>query len=249
MATRKPTYNPRRDDHRPRGSKSRSGLMTGLFIGLIMGLVAAAGLAWYFNNSSQSFEKIESSPAVADTKPTLESESKPATALPTRTDKPATPPAQPPAQPPTQAVAQAAGKPTPPAKPTTPRPDPAADAASNVIKPRVDYTFYGILPGDKPVKPLPLPESKDIWWLQVAALKNPADADKLKARLILLGLQVATQKVESGDMSLYRIRVGPYKREDDALGDLDTLAANNFEPRLFKEPNTNLATHNAQEKP
>jgi hypothetical protein len=36
VAARKPTYNPRRDDHRPRASKSRSGLMTGLFIGLIM---------------------------------------------------------------------------------------------------------------------------------------------------------------------------------------------------------------------
>jgi cell division protein FtsN len=222
--------------------------MTGLFIGLVMGLVAAAGLAWYFNNSSKSFEKIESSPAIANTKTSLETEPSPITPMPAHTDKPVTPPAQSPDIP-AKSAAQTTIKPTPPAKPPAPRPDPTADAAPNVVKPRVDYTFYGILPGDKPVKPLPLPESKDIWWLQVAALKSPADADKLKARLILLGLQVATQKVESGDMSLYRIRVGPYKREDDALGDLDTLAANNFEPRLFKEPNTNLATHNTQEKP
>jgi cell division protein FtsN len=47
---------------------------------------------------------------------------------------------------------------------------------------------------------------------------------------------VSSQKVESGGVALYRVRVGPYKREDDALGDLDTLAENNFEPRLFKEP-------------
>jgi cell division protein FtsN len=71
-----------------------------------------------------------------------------------------------------------------------------ADAAPGASS-RVDYTFYGILPGDKPAKPIPLPESKDIWWLQVAALKSPADADKLKARLLLLGLEVATQKVDS----------------------------------------------------
>ncbi len=219
--------------------------MTGLFIGLIMGLVAAAGLAWYFNNSSKSFDKIETTFATTDNKPRLESKPAAVTAQSTHQDKPVKPSAQPPAQP----VEKPEVKPTPPAKSPAPRPDPAADAAPNVTKPRVDYTFYGILPGDKPAKPVPLPESKDIWWLQVAALKNPADADKLKARLILLGLQVATQKVESGNMSLYRVRVGPYKREDDALGDLDTLAANDFEPRLFKEPNTNLATQNIKEKP
>jgi cell division protein FtsN len=100
----------------------------------------------------------------------------------------------------------------------------------------VDYTFYGILPGDKPAKPVEPPKSKETWWLQVAALKNPVDADKLKARLALLGLEVSTQKVDSAGQPLYRVRVGPYKREDDALGDLDTLAQNNFEPRLFKEP-------------
>lgn len=72
--------------------------------------------------------------------------------------------------------------------------------------------------------------------LQVAALKNPAEADRLKARLTLLGLHVVTQKLENSGQALYRIRTGPYKREDDALGDLDTLAENNFEPRLLKEP-------------
>jgi cell division protein FtsN len=251
VAARKPLHNPRRDDPSPRGGKTRSGLMTGLFIGLIMGLVAAAGLAWYFNSGSEQFDKIETTPATTLAK--RPPEPAPIAAQPAPKNPPVTPPSQPTTQPntlpPSPPAAQAPAKPAPPTKPPASRPDPAADAAPNVIKPRVDYTFYGILPGDKPAKPIPLPESKDIWWLQVAALKNPADADKLKARLILLGLQVAIQKVESGDMSLHRVRVGPYKREDDALGDLDTLAANDFEPRLFKEPNTNLAAQNIKEKP
>ena len=215
MAARKSTSNPRRDEPKPRQGKSSS-LLTGLFIGLVIGLFVAAGLAWYFNNSSPFKAAEEVSPAAAKAEKSAKRDAAPLA----ETSTPAEP-----------AAAKAA--------PSSP---PTADVAPSANKPRVDYTFYGILPGDKPAKqalPAPtVPKSKDVWWLQVAALKSPADADKLKARLTMLGLQVAMQKVDSGSGPLYRIRTGPYKREDDALGDLDTLAANDFEPRLFKEPNT-----------
>lgn len=202
--------------------------MTGLFIGLVIGLVVAAGLAWYFNNRAPAFKPAEQ--ARADQ---IEPNS-PAEPSPAETSAPRNP--------------ESAAKTSPDSAPAAAT-NMAANAAPSAAKPRVDYTFYGILPGDKPAKPMPLPQSKDIWWLQVAALKNPGDADKLKARLSLLGLEVAMQKVDSDGAALYRIRVGPYKREDDALGDLDTLAANDFEPRLFKEPNTHSTAPKSQEKP
>jgi cell division protein FtsN len=145
-----------------------------------------------------------------------------------------TPPVAPPplaAKPPASRV-----EPAPAPHAEAPSPSPAEPTPRRIGPPRVDYTFYGILPGDKPVKPIEPPKSRESWWLQVAALKSPLDADKLKARLALLGLDVSTQKVENAGQALYRVRVGPYKREDDALGDLDILAQNNFEPRLLKEP-------------
>lgn len=193
-------------------------MFAGLVIGLVGGLVIAAGLAWYFNLGSEQFKPVDNPP--------------PADKPPVASNKPA----------PTR---EAAAKPSPvelpppaPAESTAKKPSsPAqADASPPSTKPRVDYTFYGILPGDKPAKPIEPPKPKENWWLQVAALKNPAEADRLKARLALLGLQVSTQKVESAGQSLYRVRVGPYRREYDALGDLDTLAQNDFEPRLLKEP-------------
>jgi cell division protein FtsN len=46
------------------------------------------------------------------------------------------------------------------------------------------------------------------------------------------------QKIESGETTLYRVRVGPFKTEDDGLGALDTLAENDFEPRWVKDPVT-----------
>lgn len=236
MSARRTNSPPRRNDPNPRGGGKGGSLVTGLFIGLVAGLVVAAGLAWYLSSRTPDFQIPDSElPA----KPQIE--------------QPASVKAAPEATPPhvkvTTDVADTASsqvtatettkkiKPHSPQEPTQKVSEPTAPEASSAIKPRVDYTFYGILPGDQPAKPIPLPDSKDIWWLQVAALKSPADADKLKARLALLGLEVATQKVDSSSGPLFRVRVGPYKREDDALGDLDTLAENNFEPRLFKEPN------------
>ena len=198
-----------RREEAPARSGKRGGMFTGMLIGLVIGLVAAAGLAWYFNLGTDGLKAKDA--GQSSEKPDIL-----ARPIPETVDPEPTPPPAPAAVPAKKTESQA--------------------AASTTAKPRVDYTFYGILPGDKPAKPIEPPKSKETWWLQVAALKNPADADKLKARLALLGLEVSTQKVEGGGLPLYRVRVGPYKREDDALGDLDTLAENNFEPRLFKEP-------------
>lgn len=202
-------------------------MLTGLFIGLIVGLVLAAGLAWYLTNRTPDFKTTE---VISPPQPKIENPAQPESTTPSKKAE--------------IEITQSApeSKPNPPrTTASTPKPTPAPETAP---KPRVDYTFYGILPGDKPTKqalPPPIPQpSKDIWWLQVAALKNPAEAEKLKARLSLLGLNVAMQKITSGDNELYRIRVGPYNREDDAFGDLDTLAENDFEPRLFKDPTPSL---------
>lgn len=215
---RKETRAPRRDSETSGRQGKGGGMFAGLVIGLVGGLVIAAGLAWYFNLGSGNIKAVDTPPAV-EPPPVVTSKPAPA-GKETAKSLPVEPPPPAPAE-------STAKKPTPPAQ---------ADASPPSAKPRVDYTFYGILPGDKPAKPIEPPKSKENWWLQVAALKNPAEADRLKARLALLGLQVSTQKVESAGQSLYRVRVGPYRREDDALGDLDTLAQNDFEPRLLKEP-------------
>lgn len=246
MAPRRSNSTPRRNPTTSgSGGKKGGSLVTGLFIGLVAGLVAAAGIAWYLSSKTPEFKSVETdlprghkSDISAAAKP--EGNSKPVNSKPAATENRA------PAKPETTESPDKR-KPAPPEKPAKTAAEPTVSETASPIKPRVDYTFYGILPGDQPAKPVPLPVSKDIWWLQVAALKNPADADKLKARLILLGLEVATQKVDSGSGPLYRVRVGPYQREDDAFGDLDTLAENNFEPRLFKEPNPPAAT--VKEKP
>lgn len=128
---------------------------------------------------------------------------------------------------PAATTAAAAAKPEPSEPPTL---------ESSNKPPAPDYTFYRILQGnanDKAPPPPVLPREQ--YWLQVAALKSPADADKLKAKLTLLGMEVAVQKIDNAGTALHRVRVGPFKTEGAAMGALDTLAANQFEPRLIKE--------------
>jgi cell division protein FtsN len=214
--------------------------MTGLLIGLVIGLVVAAGFAWYLNEHGTHFKEVESPEEKAAQKAAQKAEQKAAAETDGKVAQDSQAARQRPAAEAVQPTAPATARPPEPAEPK-PLPAPATESSPAPPKPKVDYTFYGILPANesnKPALPKPMPsKSNDVWWLQVAALKNPADADKLKARLALLGLNVTTQKIEAaGGISLYRIRVGPYKREDEAFGDLDTLAENNFEPRLFKDP-------------
>jgi hypothetical protein len=216
---------PRREE---RPSPKGGGLFTGLVIGLTVGLVTAAGVAWYINMSDWgkpgSDTKPDSQPAPlvpSDPAPTLPPQPKPAS-----TPAPAAAPAPQPARkpPPPQPVAAKPAEKTQPKQATAPAPPP------------VKYTFYGILPGDKPAQPVAPPPSKDVWWLQIAALSDVAKAEQIRLQLTRLKLAARVQKIESNGQLLYRIRVGPYTREDDAFGDLDVLTENNFFARLIKEP-------------
>ncbi len=224
MARREPRSNHREEPKRAGGKPG--GLFMGLLIGLVIGLVAAAGLAWYFNLKTGDFKPAEQMPEVF---PPVQPDQRiePANKPPSKSSASA-----PPANPPPTAVKPVEARAPAPTVPVQPhKPAQASEPTA-----RVPLTFYGILPGEKPAKPVEPPRPREVWWLQVAALKNPGDADRLKARLSLLGLDVVTQEVENAGHTLYRVRVGPYKRDEDAFADLDTLAAHDYEPRLFKEP-------------
>jgi len=96
-------------------------------------------------------------------------------------------------------------------------------------KPKLD--FYTILPGET-VLPEPKGGGKktakveptDVgmsYILQAAAYTNSEDADRLKAKLVLNGMEPHIEKITVGDKgTYYRVRLGPYNS-------LDTLDAAN----------------------
>jgi cell division protein FtsN len=183
------------------------GWFLGLLIGLIIGLAFAAGLAWYIYTRPSDLRRPEHVP---EPQPIEEVA-------------------------PTIQEGGASGTPQPAQQNQAPPVIPPSAPAQAPAPP--NFSFYDILPGEKPSTPNE-PETKlprEVWWLQVAALRDAKDADRLKAKLALLGLSAQVQNAKGDKGVLYRVRVGPYKTEDAALGALDTLSANKYEPRLFKE--------------
>jgi len=91
-------------------------------------------------------------------------------------------------------------------------------------KPKLD--FYTILPGetllpeprpDRDRKPIrnELADKGSTYVLQAAAYAHAEDADRLKAKLALSGLEAHIEKVTVGDKgSHFRVRLGPYPTVD-----------------------------------
>jgi cell division protein FtsN len=112
-------------------------------------------------------------------------------------------------------------------------------------KPRFD--FYRILPGqeeavtDQQMKQAAQAAAKagtppsDTYILQAGAFQNPADADNLKARLALLGLEAAVEPTNLPDKGVwYRVRLGPYARVDEINRVRAQLAQNGVEASVVK---------------
>ncbi len=123
-----------------------------------------------------------------------------------------------------QPVAAAASTPAPRAAPRTTRA--AAEQAAPVEN---RFEFYEILPQFEVVVPdedaarpaasvaRPRPRPADApgsFLLQAGSFSAPADADRLKANLALLGFESHVQRVQIDDDVFNRVRIGP-------IGDMD----------------------------
>lgn len=185
---RKPVRKPARAP-----SRSGGGTLIGIFIGLVFGALIAAGAAWYFTRANP-FQSVPVAPRM----PTAEQ----------------------------QAPAALPGKP----------------GDRPVVK--QDFEFYKILPqgdnvpvqADPQAKPLTPPKSAvavpaqqtpapiqeatvkpvERLYLQVGAFENPGEADNLKARLALSGIEASAQRAQLADgRVVHRVRIGPFSRPED----------------------------------
>ncbi len=92
--------------------------------------------------------------------------------------------------------------------------------------PKLKLDFYKLLPGES-LLPAPKREDKKVakaepaekdvsYVLQAAAYANLEDADRLKARLALNGLEAHIEKIAiEGKGTHYRVRLGPYSKIED----------------------------------
>lgn len=194
--------------------KSRGGTLVGLFIGLVIGLVCAFGVAWYLQKSPLPFMDKGA-----------------------RSEAPHAPA-------PGAAPAQLPGKPGE-------KPLPAAGANGAGEKPR--FEFYKILPGGQEAAPkggdgaaarddgkTPVADSQpapvaESFYLQAGAFQKSADADNLKAKLALMGLETSVLEANLPDKGvMYRVRVGPFAKPEEMNRARNQLSQNGIQASVVK---------------
>ena len=217
-------------------NKQRGGTFLGLIIGALLGLGAALAVAVYvtkvpvpFMNKSQSRGGAEGDAAEAkknkDWNPNGPLANK---------NQPKSPASLPPPLPTIPAAPELAAVPAPPAavvagaKPAASAPGKAAktppslDPLGDLAKARLESP--AVLPGVDPFS----------YFIQAGAFRTPEDAEQQRARLVLLGVQAKVSEREQSGRTVYRVRLGPFDRKEDADAAKTRLDNNSIETALVR---------------
>ena len=136
-----------------------------------------------------------------------------------------------------------------PAKPETAKAP--AQASGKPPEPKTRLDFYTILPGKEEVVPdkdvskstTVGSGSRVVYYLQAGAFQAASDADNLKARLALAGLEAQIQTATLPDNSIWhRVRLGPYSNGPDLDKARVALKENKIDATVIKV-NEPLAKH------
>ena len=109
------------------------------------------------------------------------------------------------------------------------------------------FTFYDILgKGEQPAtdqqfkdaQKAPAAEDRDSFFLQAGAFQNAPDADNLKARLALIGVEATIQTASLPDKGTWhRVRIGPFTSVEELNRARDALKQNGYDTTLVKVQN------------
>jgi cell division protein FtsN len=195
------------------GGSQKSKVVAGLIIGMVLGVAVAGFVAWYV---------VEKNPASFSNRELREPKAVPPAVVPAPASVP---------------VAAA----------------PVAPAASAVVETQ-RYEFYKVLPDKaeggtahrqpaaqpapkqavsqpaaKPAvsQPATKPADSTPFLVQAGAFQNVDDAEKLKAKLALAGMEASVQKADvPGKGVWYRVRLGPYNGQAEANAAIASLKQN-----------------------
>jgi cell division protein FtsN len=110
-------------------------------------------------------------------------------------------------------------------------------------EPKKRFEFYEILPGTKepsPEKGAPAASTStrnanEAFFLQAGAFQSAPEADNLKARLALLGVEATIETTTSPDKgAMHRVRIGPYTSVEELNRIRETLKQNGVQTTLVK---------------
>ncbi|MDK2797991.1 MAG: hypothetical protein PWQ19_1541 [Tepidiphilus sp.] len=198
---------------RRRGGKEEGGTLLGILLGLALGAILAFGIAWWFTRNA---------PFPAQT-PTDKNQGSPGGTAPTetkfdfykvlpegwngndgKTQKPAEPP-------------KAAETKTPP-QPATVVPTPPVTPQVAAIAPEP-----------------PKPQGTERLYWQIGAFATEKEASRVRAELAMAGITSTVEPARMPDgRTLYRVRAGPYRSQDEAQAARARLLAAGYAPTLVK---------------
>lgn len=190
-------------------------MLAGILVGLIIGVGVVVGVTMYMNRSSTPFTNLQKR---------MEQASGPTQAPPVEVLVPGAKLGEQPQSDGGASTPSTAQPATPQA--ATPRPA-AAPSQPGQGDEGERFDFYKILPGKVDAVPGGAqgtakadagskPEAARRLYLQAGAFGNENEADNLKAKLALLGVEAKIQTVEVADKGLmHRVRIGPFASQAD----------------------------------
>jgi cell division protein FtsN len=102
-----------------------------------------------------------------------------------------------------------------------------------------DFQFYTLL--NEMEVPVPTtsensrPETENIYWLQAGSFRSEADADELRAMLLLQNLEARISDVISQDVLWHRVMVGPFASRTQMASARQALVESQIQPLLVVE--------------
>lgn len=220
-------------DMKPKAPPSRGGgkpgmnpLFAGIIIGLLLGIFLALGVAVWLNRTSNPFidktKPVESLPAAKTVAPTAPA----GKADPANPDKPRFEFYQ-------LLPGEKDGSTRKPADAATAKDmvkDPAkalANEAAKALSPSAPYA---------PSAPTTPPKSLDeTLYLQAGAFQSETDAENLKAKIAFSGFEANVKAVNvTGKGTLYRVRLGPYRSQDEVNRIKGVLSQNGIGAAVVK---------------
>jgi cell division protein FtsN len=232
-------------------SASRGSTLVGIFVGLILGALVAAGIALYFTSSSP-FPKARQDDKPAPTPQPPRSASEPI-ALPGKPgDKPVEKPrfdfynvlpkgsdALPAPEKPEETTEivkpEKADKTDKADKPKPAKADEATKPAKEDKVDKVDKSKDAAERAKAEAALLDKPLVPEKFYLQAGAFEDPSEADNLKARLALMGVEASVQKVDVPEKgTMHRVRVGPYMGQEAMSKAREQLTASGIGTAVVK---------------
>ncbi|NWB97356.1 SPOR domain-containing protein [Pseudomonas gingeri] len=124
--------------------------------------------------------------------------------------------------------------PTPQTVPTPTTPVTPAEAAK-IDTARAQAALSGITPPPPPPVAVNKPAAVTQFFLQAGSFRKEADADKVRAQIILLGQAVAVESGTVKDETWYRVLVGPFSNREQLTKAQKQLAGSGFNNLLLQQ--------------